>query len=229
MAPQKQSWIKRAAWRAPSRLQHSLRRYYFMWQAARGRLASGEQEHALLPTFIRPGDWVIDVGANVGLYTLRMAQLVGAEGRVIAFEPVASTFEILAGNCRVAGCRNVSLINAAASDHSALVRMTVPSEDGAPNYYQAHIEEGGSGGQSALALSIDSLGLTARIALVKIDAEGHDASVLRGMARLLERDRPTLIVESGDAASTAWLRELGYQSEHLEGSSNTIFRAAAAR
>jgi FkbM family methyltransferase len=221
-----QSWLKRAAWRTPQFVQHSLRKYHFIWQAARGKLASGEQEHALLHTLLAPGDWAIDVGANVGLYTLRMSQLVGPKGRVVAFEPVGSTFEILTANCRVAGCRNVSLVNAAASDAPGVVTMTVPQAEGAPNFYMAHVERDGGGEHSVLALTIDSLELGNRIALVKVDAEGHDAAVLRGMARLLARDHPVLIVETCDAATDAWLRGFGYQGSHLEGSSNTVYRVA---
>ena len=222
-------WLKRAAWRTPPGLQHALRKYHFMWQAMTGRLASGEPEHVLLPKLLSPGCWVIDVGANVGLYTLRMSELAGPAGRVIAFEPVASTFEILATNCRLARCHNVSLINAAASDHSGVVSMTVPhSADGSPNFYQAHIQQGGAGAHSALAVAIDSLALSERITLVKIDAEGHDAAVLRGMVRLLERDHPILIVESGGEPLAAWLSGFGYVPEHLAGSSNTIFRARNA-
>jgi FkbM family methyltransferase len=218
-------WLKRAAWRAPAPIRDALRKYHFMWQARRGTLASGEPEYALLPTLLVPGAWVIDVGANVGLYTLRMAHLVGPSGRVVAFEPVASTFEILTTNCRVAGCRNVSLINAAASDRCAVVSITVPrSEDGSPNFYQAQITPGG-GDQTALTITVDSLGLTGRVALAKIDAEGHDAEVLYGMASLLERDRPVLIVESGGEALRTWLLRFGYTGQRLPGSSNIVYRS----
>lgn len=217
------SWLKRLAWKTPSAIQHRLRKYHFMWQAFRGRLGSNEAEHTLLPTLLEPGAWVIDVGANVGLYTLRMSELVGPRGRVIAFEPVASTFEILTATCRFAAHDNISLINAAASDRAGLVSMSVPRTDGGvPNFYQARVE-GGGGEFAALAVPIDSLGLPSRIALVKIDAEGHDSAVLRGMRLLVERDRPTLIIEYDDPALGDWLASLGYRGQRLPDSSNRIY------
>jgi FkbM family methyltransferase len=219
-------WLERVAWHAPPRIQHALRKYHFMRQAAHGTLASNEPEYAMLPALLAPGSWVIDVGANVGLYTLRMSQLVGDTGRVVAFEPIGSTFEILAANCQVARCRNVSLINAAASDRAAIVSMAVPQlENGSPNFYQAQITPGGSGEQRALAISIDSLELPGRVALAKIDAEGHDAAVLHGMARLLKRDRPVLIVESSDETLCAWLSRFGYVRHKEPRSSNVVYRA----
>jgi FkbM family methyltransferase len=219
-------WLKRAAWRAPPGLRHRLRKFYFGLQAARGTLASNEPEHAILHTLLPPGSWAIDVGANVGLYTLRMSQCVGPGGRVIAFEPVASTFEILAANCRIAKCCNVTLVNAAASNKSSVVSMAVPQiEDGSPNFYQAQIREGESEGESALAVSIDSLHLPGRVALAKVDAEGHDAFVLHGMAALLERDGPILIIESGHETLREWLAQFGYEGERLPGSSNVMYRA----
>jgi FkbM family methyltransferase len=224
----KTSLLKRLAWKTPPGVRHSLRKYHFMWEAARGRLLSGEPEFELLPKLLSAGDWAIDVGANVGAYTLRMSHIVGPAGRVIAFEPVPSTFEILAANCRFARHQNCTLLNAAASDGTALVTLSVPQfDDGSPNFYQASVQRNG-GGYGALALSIDALALHHRVALVKVDAEGHDPTVLHGMQRLLLRDHPILIVESSDAPLVSWLAAMGYRAEHIDGSSNVIYRADSA-
>ena len=75
-----------------------------------------------------------------------------------------------------------------------------------------------------MCLSIDSLELPHRVALVKIDAEGHELGVLRGMVSLLGRDHPVLIVEDNSEVVETFLAELGYTSEKLPGSSNRIFR-----
>lgn len=50
-----------------------------------------------------PGDWALDIGANVGHYTKRMSDLAGPEGRVIAFEPVPDTFAVLCANAQARG------------------------------------------------------------------------------------------------------------------------------
>src|SRR5262245_13382224 len=62
------------------------------------------------------GDWVIDVGANIGYYTLLFAQKVGQRGRVFAFEPDPENFELLEHNVRQNGYDNVVLVNKAVAE-----------------------------------------------------------------------------------------------------------------
>src|SRR5512144_2877298 len=111
--------LKRLAAFLPARCQHQLRRVYFSWEIKRRRFMTDEKEFALLDSFLRPGDWALDIGANVGHYTLRMAELVGREGRVVAVEPVPDTFALLAANARLFRYENVTLLNIAASDRVA--------------------------------------------------------------------------------------------------------------
>jgi FkbM family methyltransferase len=183
-----------------------------------------EKEYALLDSFLRPGDWALDIGANVGHYTMRMSQLVGAAGRVVALEPVPDTFALLAANARLFAHANVSLVNAAASDRIATVAFEIPRfSDGLPNYYQARFT-GDRTGLVVLALPVDALALPVTVRLVKIDVEGHEMAVLRGMRRLLERDHPILIVETGTQDPVDLLTGLGYVTERLPGSSNLLCR-----
>ena len=56
----------------------------------RGRFRPNDPEYEQLPLFVKPGDWVIDIGANVGYYTWRLAHLVGQHGRVLAIEPMVN-------------------------------------------------------------------------------------------------------------------------------------------
>jgi FkbM family methyltransferase len=216
--------LKRIAARLPQSLQHELRRTYFRRQIRRDRFFTDEQEYGLLGTFIRPGDWVIDIGANVGHYTKRMSELVGATGRVIGIEPVPDTFALLAANAQLFANANVSLLNIAASDRPAVVAMQIPQfSEGLQNYYQARLTPDGVG-PPILTLPIDSLALPATIRLVKIDVEGHELPVLRGMRTLLERDRPVLIVETSASETLRYLDELRYFVDRLPGSSNVICR-----
>ena len=101
--------LKRIAAKLPDRWQHELRRRHFQREIRRGIFYTAEKEYALLDTLIGQSDWVLDVGANVGHYAMRMSQLVGSSGRVIALEPVPDTFSLLAANVRLFECPNVSL------------------------------------------------------------------------------------------------------------------------
>jgi FkbM family methyltransferase len=213
--------LKRIAAHLPLGAQHELRRMFFRSQIRRRSFFTDEKEYGLLDRFLRPGDWALDIGANVGHYTMRMAELVGETGRVIAIEPIPDTFALLAENVRHFGHTNVSLFNCAASDRTASVGMEIPRwSDGLENYYQAHVVQG-TARLMILAIATDSMSLPC-IRLAKIDAEGHELPVLRGMQGLVTRDHPVLIVETSARETTDLLGSWGYAVERLPGSSNVL-------
>ena len=215
---------KRIAAQLPNRWQQELKRRYFSYQLKNHRFHTDEKEYELLENLVQPSDWVLDIGANIGHYTAKFSRLVGPEGRVIAFEPVADTFELLAANVALLEDRNVTLVNAAASATAKLVGMDIPKfSTGLSNYYMAQVSEDAADTR-VLCLPVDSLQLPHAIRLAKIDAEGHELEVLRGMRGVLERDHPTLIVEDNSAEATEFLQQLGYIFEQLKDSSNRIFR-----
>lgn len=216
--------LKRIAARFPDSMQHELRRLFFRKQIRGRRFVTDEKEYGLLDTLLASGDWALDIGANVGHYTMRMSELVGATGRVIAFEPVPSTFSLLAANARLFAHANVSLLNVAASDLTEILGMQIPAfSEGLKNYYQARLTKEAEG-LTILTLPIDALGLPPRISLAKIDVEGHELPVLRGMRGLLERDQPALIVETGSKETIDFLNGMGYITLRLPGSSNLLCR-----
>jgi FkbM family methyltransferase len=216
--------LKRIAARLPKRVQLKMKRAHFGLQLRRSRFDTDEPEYALLSSFLSPGDWGIDVGANVGHYTARMSALVGKTGRVIAFEPVLDTFGILTTIVGLLPAQNVTLINAAASDAARMTGMTIPSfSTGLQNYCQARVSDDGADTQ-VLCVSVDSMAFPHPVRLVKIDAEGHELSVLKGMQGLLRRDHPALIIEDTSAEVPGFLENLGYVTEKIDGSSNRMYR-----
>jgi FkbM family methyltransferase len=217
--------LKQMAARFPAAWQQELKRHYYAWQIRRGRFRTHEREFQRLDEFVSPGDWAIDVGANVGHYTAKLSKLVGPGGRVLALEPVPKTFELLAQNARRFPFANVTLLNLAASDRAAILGMEVP--DVQAGTYLAHVTEQPTGLQ-ILSMPLDSFTLPQPVRLVKIDAEGHELSVLRGMTGLLHRDWPALIVEVSSDESTRFLTDRGYEMERMPGSPNCVFRALPA-
>ena len=98
---------------------------------------------------------------------------------------------------------------------------------GLKNYYQASISsEAKETDISILTLAIDSLQIDHKINLIKIDAEGHEPAVLRGIQKLLERDRPILIVETVTDVIREQLLNLGYREEQYKNSPNIVFRVS---
>jgi FkbM family methyltransferase len=218
--------LKSLAARLPHRWQQGLKRAYFAHRIRTGSFRAPEPEFDILPRLISEGDWALDLGANVGHYALRLSELVGVRGRVIAFEPVPETFALLTANAALAAHGNLTLLNAAASDEAGLSGMEIPKYEGSrrENLYLARLS-GHPSRLQVLRVAVDSLALPHPIRLVKIDTEGHELAVLRGMKGLLSRDRPILVVEDNDPEVSGYLAGFGYASEKLAGSSNRIFRS----
>lgn len=220
------SFLRRLAARLPRRVQHGLRELNVRLQLLTGKLVSEEPDFAVLRARVRPGDVVVDAGANVGTYTLALARLVGPEGRVFAIEPAPSTFGLLAANVAFAGFENVTLLNVAASDHRGPLSIVVPREsDGTENHYRTHIAAHGSGALVVQGCRLDDVLGDLPVAFAKIDVEGHEAETLAGMSATLRRCRPRLLVECPSPRSVELLHALGYRSSTLPGSPNTWFDA----
>jgi FkbM family methyltransferase len=137
------------------------------------------------------GGLFIDVGANVGTYTLWAAEL-GAE--VIALEPAEDTFGLLKENIALNGYR-VTAVRAAASDHCGTARFT--SDLDAANCLAA------DGPVRADLTTIDSLVGDRHVTGMKVDVEGFEIDVLRGCARALGERRIGLIQLEWNEKSTA--------------------------
>ncbi len=209
----------------PKTIQHELRRFRYGMQIRRKSFKSAEIEYSLLDKWIKPGDWVLDVGANVGHYSLRLSELVGKSGRVLVFEPVPSTVDLLASNISRATYQNLTTFNVAVSNKTDLVGMVVPEnfpESKNSNYYRAHISNN-SNALNILSISIDSLNISHSIKLAKIDVEGHEIYVLKGMENLIKRDLPILLVEGDSSEVNSYLASLGYVGNRMQGSVNQVF------
>lgn len=205
----------------PEFVRRELKRKYYAFQVRRGTFRSPEPEFLLLKDFIDSGDFVIDIGANVGHYTLAMSALVGPTGRVVAWEPVPETFELLAANCGAGNCRNVTLINAAATDAPGTLSMEMPKwSSGETNYYEARVAEG-CGGVKVLGLPVNLVRFLQPAKLIKIDVEGHEQQVIAGLKELIQRDRPLMIVEGSRANSD--LESMGYTSTRNGASPNHVW------
>src|SRR5581483_5925925 len=181
--------LKKIALLLPFNVRQELRRFKYYSEISRGKLISTEPEVEELSQWVGPGDWALDVGANIGSYTLKMASLVGAEGRVFAFEPMLDTAEVLCSNIRYAGHSNVTVLNFAASDQSQVLQFAIQAfSSGMPNYFRAHADP--SGPYRIFSVSIDQMDFPHRIALAKIDTEGAEEHVIAGMKQIILRDHP---------------------------------------
>lgn len=158
-----------------------------------------EPELVVLAGLVDPGDCVLDIGANIGVYTKRLSELTGCDGKVISMEPVPGTFEVLQSNVRALKLDNVRCMNVAASDHTGFVDMEVPNYDtGWQNIYRARVVNKSGGTIQAISLDEAFRDLD-RLDFIKCDVEGHELSVLRGATGVIQKHRPKWLIEVGGA------------------------------
>ena len=157
---------------------------------------------------------MIDIGANVGDFTMLFSDLTGNRGEVHAFEPIPSTFSLLSENIhRFPGYKNVYLNRMALGDKPQRTRMLVPRGD----HGQASLVRHSDGswkdaGKEIASIEIEMMRLDryaerlGRIDFVKCDVEGAELLVLRGAQLTLRRCRPKLFLEIDDR----WVRSFGW-------------------
>jgi FkbM family methyltransferase len=178
----------------------------------------------LLPLFIRPGSEAVDVGANAGAYTLRMAQLTASGGQVFAFEPLPPVADILAETCR--RLTNVVVAREAlSSGEDASVELHVPLlAGGVPEPSLAAVDASALAGRGLRTWKVfrvpvrrldDHLAGFRDVSFIKVDVEGHEAAFLSGAAETIRRFRPVLQLEASglrahDATVERWARATGY-------------------
>ena len=144
--------------------------------------------------FVRAPMVVVDVGANLGYYTLLLADLVGPGGRVHAFEPNPRIMQRLAHSVAVNSFGSRTTLHAAplAGHAGERVRLIVP--DGEPKNAHILAEEHAAGaGVPLLTTTIDDVIGDGPVDFIKIDAEGAELAIWHGMRRLLDRRRPLTI------------------------------------
>jgi FkbM family methyltransferase len=178
-----------------------------------------ESELELLGLFVKPGDTVIDVGANLGTHTVFFARRAGPDGSVFAFEPQRIVFQTLCANLALNGLLNVHAFQAAVSRQPGTVVVPRVAYAQAGNYGGLSLVGGGAAGSGAAdgervpALTLDGLAIE-RCRLLKIDVEGMEIDVLEGGRALIAACRPVVYLENNDAARSpaliTWLLAFDY-------------------
>jgi FkbM family methyltransferase len=154
---------------------------------------------------------VVDVGANIGANTKLLSEWVGIEGFVHSYEPILETCSYLNNHVRKFGMCNVVVHNAAVSSRAGELKMRVPGG----NFYRARVSLEGDIRVSSVCLDKEFSSLTG-VSFIKCDVEGHEREVIEGAVKLIQRDRPTWLIETWDEAVVRRMRELGYRATKLE-------------
>ena len=165
----------------------------------RGLYLFGEKQEFeldVLEEFLGPGDNFIDVGANVGIYSMKAASLVGDKGMVLSFEPYPFTAHRLLENSLINGFKNVRIRVCCASDVDGSTLFYLAGN--MPNSFSIDPKPD-CGVFNVATARIDTVvkneGMEA-LTLIKIDAEGAENKVLAGSANVIDRFKPTIILEA---------------------------------
>lgn len=177
-----------------------------------------EGEAALFRQLVRPGDVVVEAGANIGVHTRLLSGLVGESGAVYAFEPQRIVFQTLCANLALGQCLNVAAIQKGlgpAAGHAVLPPVDPRQVNNFGGVSLSAAEEtAGMVGERVEVVPIDSLALT-RCRLIKVDVEGMECEVLAGARATISRCRPLLYVENDRKERSAELirslMSLGYR------------------
>jgi FkbM family methyltransferase len=199
------------------------KRYYA--QLLKNKDVPVEKETLALPQIVSKGDFVIDIGANVGFYTRDLASLVGEDGLVWSVEPVPQTFDILSYEIRKFRWSNVEAFNVAVSDSEGTVEMEIPhSKRGGESWYGARIISGETRHPNWRSIAVRTVKLDS---FIKCDAEFHELSCLQGARETIGKWHPSLLIETlvddsyrntfGTERIVDFLSDFGYTAHLYDG------------
>lgn len=179
----------------------------------------------LYPPLIRQGDLIVEVGGHIGYISTYFAKLTGPEGRVLVFEPGPNNLPYIRKN--IAAYANITLIDKAAADFVGTAHLHVETFSGQNNslldhnrILEANLRHAGLRDVPAYVVEVPCTTVDSALAeaglpapsFVKIDVEGAELSVLRGMAVTLRHDDVALMVEVTEDHALVYglLKDHGY-------------------
>jgi FkbM family methyltransferase len=153
----------------------------------------GKEDVAFLTSQIMPGMTVVDVGANIGVYTLLFSRLVGEHGQVIAFEPDPILFAVLGENIALNNARNVTAHQIALGSEWFATGLRRGFLNWGDNRLQMQNTSNSTDIVSVQVAPLDQVIGNQPVDFIKIDVQGREMEVLRGMEAMLREGRPPRI------------------------------------
>lgn len=219
----------------PSALITKVKKLYYPQLIASSRLKK-DIDINLVERIVDDEDFVIDIGANIGVYTYFLSKLTGSAGCVYSIEPIPTTYDILSSNIHKLGLTNVVVHNFALSNRNALVQMEIPElSHSGMNYYRAEvIDDSDSKSLKSNVFAVEARrlddvfsDLEKPISFIKCDVEGHEMACIEGAISTIEKYKPAWLIEiDGNIGEQIqkprspvfnYLRELGYRAFWYDG------------
>jgi FkbM family methyltransferase len=166
----------------------------------RGTMAEIVKNHVYERFPIQKGSTVVDVGANIGIFTILASRLVGDRGAVVAVEPTPSSFRLMKRNISLNGCVNVKTVMAALGEKESVGMLNMYQRNIVNSFFSRDKTDGTA--KHSARVQIKTLdGLTNELGLngldfLKIDTEGYEVPILKGGIETIRRFRPFIIGEA---------------------------------
>jgi FkbM family methyltransferase len=173
------------------------------------------EETKFFEGYVKEGDTVLDIGANIGTHTLWFANKVGDKGYVLAFEPQRLIFQTLCANMAINSIQNTDCKHMGVGSVQKLIDSPILDPTKPQNFGGFSLEDAREGDKVAIC-KIDDIGLTS-CDFIKIDVEGMEPDVLMGGLNTIAMLRPYIYMEIDRKENTELIleimAELKYQVE----------------
>jgi FkbM family methyltransferase len=181
-----------------------------------------------LAKHIRPGHVFYDIGANMGFFSLIAARLVGPAGNVCTFEPVSENTASIRKNFELNHLQNTRLFQVAVGEKSGTADLLLTAWDGGATLTDSAVKTSEPVSRRTVqVVALDDFIQAEQLRrpdLVKIDVEGVELDVLRGMAGTLAESSPILVYEIDDGDSSSFVRRWKELDDYVAGFGYTIHR-----
>jgi FkbM family methyltransferase len=145
--------------------------------------------------YVSKGDYVLDIGANFGLWSFKMSEIIGADGRVFAYEPFPKNIRFFKKNILLNNSNNIVLNEYALGDSNTCLTIHEGVDLGSTSLLKTNDRKFSSESEVVNIRILDEFTFDKRITFVKLDVEGFEMFVLKGMQNFIVQNRPIIAIE----------------------------------
>jgi FkbM family methyltransferase len=166
-----------------------------------GNYSTESLETRVFSKYLKPGMRVLDLGANIGYYTLLASIKVGKNGKIIAFEPSPQNLKLIKASLKKNSISNVVVVEAAVSDFVGRSSFHLsPYYNSEHSLFDYHYSSGNLNNTDVITIDVTTvdkiLGELSdfRVDLIKMDIEGSESNALKGMKKMLEENEHLVLI-----------------------------------
>lgn len=153
-------------------------------------------EMRVFKSFIKEGMIVVDIGANIGYYSLAAAKLVGNKGLVYAVEPEINNYNLLLKNIEVNNYKNIIPVNKAVSDKDGYCELYIDNYNyGGHSFAKDNILYGETHSKKVETITLDTLLKDKKVDILKIDVQGAEGLIIKGGKNVLNNENIIVFME----------------------------------